>query len=157
MISLQQMADAMHDPWIAGTAGGTYRLTASGGAGSAAFWQSADGGLQFDLQDGVLSHISLASDKGALRIAHWQGRAHLRNGKIEIEKGKLDAHGETYEISGTASLGQALDIKLTGGTDLKAAQTESRVYRITGTVEKPRVVLTPTPETQARLKPQAAP
>jgi hypothetical protein len=150
-ISLHQVADAMHDPWISGTAGGTYRLTASG-TDSAAFWQSAEVGLQFDLRDGVLSHISLASDEGPLRIARWQGRARLRDGKIEIEKGRLVSPAGVYEVSGTASLGRALDLQLTRSTGVSAARAGSLAYNITGTVAEPRVALT-TPETQARLKP----
>jgi hypothetical protein len=151
-ISLQQMADAMHDPWISGTAEGTYRLTASG-ADSAAFWQSAEGGLQFDLRDGSLAHISLAGDEGPLRIARWQGRARLHSGKIDIEKGTLVSPAGAFDMSGTASLGQALDFKLTRSTDVRSARPGSVAYSITGTVAEPRVELTPTPETQARLKP----
>jgi hypothetical protein len=151
-ISLQQMADAMHDPWISGTAGGTYQLTASG-ADAAAFWKSAEGSVQFDLRDGILSHISLASDEGPLRIARWQDRVRLRGGKIEIEKGKLVSPAGAYEVSGTASLGRVLDFKLTRDTDLKPVRAGSLVYSITGTVAEPRVALTPAPETQARLKP----
>jgi len=143
-ISLQQVADAMHDPWISGTTGGTYQLEASG-ADSAGFWKTAAGELRFDLRDGILSHISLASEEGSLRIGRWQGRARLRDGNIEIEKGTLVSPAGAYEISGTASLGQVLDFKLTRGTEMKPA------YRITGTVAEPRV--TATPETQARLKP----
>jgi AsmA family len=148
-ISLGQMANAMHDPWISGTAEGTYQLTASG-TDSAAFWESADGELQFDMRNGVLPHISLASDEGPLRVARWQGRARLRGGKIEIEKGKLVSAGGTYEISGTASLKQVLDLKLARGANLRPAS--SPVYSITGTVAEPQIVLT-TPVTQARLKP----
>jgi hypothetical protein len=150
-ISLQQTADAMHDPWILGTAGGTYRFTGSG-ADSTAFWKSADGALQFDLQDGVLSHISLATDEGPLRIVRWQGLARLRGGKIEIEKGKLISPAGMCEISGFASLGQVLDFKLTRSADVKSAHAGSVAYSITGSLAEPRVVLT-TPETQARLKP----
>jgi hypothetical protein len=150
-ISLGQMADAMHDSWISGTAGGTYQLTASG-ADSAAFWESAEGGVQFDVRDGILSHISLASDEGPLRAARWQGRMQLRRGKIEIEKGKLVSPAGAYEISGSASLERVLDLKLILGTDAKPARPGSLVYSITGTVAEPRVTLT-TPETQARLKP----
>jgi hypothetical protein len=150
-ISLAQMAEAMHDPWISGTGAGTYQLTASG-ADSAAFWQSADSVLQFDLRDGVLPHISLVSDEGPLRVGRWQGHARLHGGKIEIEKGKLVSAAGAYEISGTASLGRVLDLKLSRGTVVKAAGAGSMVYSITGTVAVPRVVLT-TPETQARLKP----
>jgi len=150
-ISLGQMAEAMRDPWISGTAMGSYQLTASG-ADSAAFWQSANGLLQFDLRDGVLSHVSLASDEGPLRVTRWQGRARLLGGKIEIEKGKMVSPTGAFEIGGTASLGRALDLKLTRGAELKPALAGSLVYRITGTVAEPRVALTPAPETQARLK-----
>jgi hypothetical protein len=143
-ISLLKVADAMHDPWISGTTGGTYQIDSSG-ADSASFWKAAEGDLQFDLRDGSLSHISLASEEGLLRIARWQGRARLRGGSIEIEKGKLMSPAGAYEISGTASLGRVLDFKLTRDTEMKPA------YRITGTVADPRV--TATPETQARLKP----
>jgi hypothetical protein len=150
-ISLGQMAAAMHDPWISGTAGGTYQLTASG-ADSTAFWESAEGGMRFDLRDGVLSHISLASDEGPLQVGRWQGRALLRAGKIEIEKGKLISSAGAYEISGAASQGRVLDFKLARDTDVKPVHAGALVYSITGTVTEPRVVLT-TPETQARLKP----
>ncbi len=150
-ISLREMADAMHDPWISGTAGGTYNITASG-AGSAAFWESAEGEVHFDVRDGVLSHISLPSDEGPLRVARWLGQAHLRGGKIEIEKGQMVSSAGAYEISGTASLGRELDLKLTRNTDVKPARAGSLVYSITGTLAEPRVALT-TRETQARLKP----
>jgi hypothetical protein len=151
-ISLGQMAEAMHDPWISGTAAGTYQLTASG-ADSVAFWQSAEGALQFDLRDAVLPHVSLASDEGPLRVSHWQGRVHLHGGKIEIENGKLVSPVGAFEISGTASLGRVLDFKLTRGPDVKSAGAGAFVYNITGTLAEPRVALTAAPETQAQLKP----
>ncbi|MGD0567260.1 MAG: AsmA family protein [Candidatus Sulfotelmatobacter sp.] len=150
-ISLQQIADAMHDPWISGTADGTYQLTASG-ADTAAFWESAAGKFEFGVRDGVLPHLSLASDEGPLRVARWQGRASLHSGKIEIEKSKLISSAQTYEISGIASLGQVLDFKLARGADIKLAGAGAMVYSITGTLREPRVELIPTPETQARLK-----
>ncbi|MFZ0298230.1 MAG: hypothetical protein WAM13_07770, partial [Candidatus Sulfotelmatobacter sp.] len=77
-------------------------------------------------------------------------RARLRDGQIEIEKGKLISAGGVYELSGTASLGQILDLKLARGTDSKPAS--SLVYSISGTVAEPKVAPT-TPVTQARLKP----
>jgi hypothetical protein len=148
-ILLEKVASAMHDPWISATGGGTYEFKASG-ADSAAFWQSAEGELRFDLRDGVLSHISLDSDEGPLRIARWQGHARLRNGNIDLEKGEFDSPTGAYEISGTASLGQKLDFKVIAETPKAAGAV---VYSITGTVAEPRVTVTPTPETQARLKP----
>ncbi|MGA8270807.1 MAG: AsmA family protein [Candidatus Sulfotelmatobacter sp.] len=151
-ISLEQVASAMHDPWISGTGEGTYQLKASG-TNSAEFWQSAEGSLRFDLRDGVLEHISLANDEAPLRIVRWQGHAKLNDGKIEIVEDELDSPSGAYGISGTASLGQVLDFKLTAGPHVKMAGAGVLVYSITGTVAEPRVVVTPAPETQARLKP----
>jgi hypothetical protein len=150
-ISLGQIADAMRDRWISGTGGGSYQITASG-SDSAAFWESAEGQLQFDLREGVLSHISLASDEGPLRVGRWEGRVRLHGGEIEIENDKLVSSAGTYEISGSASLGRVLDFKLSRSTDVKPERVGSQVYSIRGTLAEPRVVLT-SPETQARLKP----
>jgi hypothetical protein len=150
-ISLGQIADAMRDRWISGTGGGSYQITASG-SDSAAFWESAEGQLQFDLREGVLSHISLASDEGPLRVGRWEGRVRLHGGEIEIENDKLVSSAGTYEISGSASLGRVLDFKLSRSTDVKLERVGSQVYSIRGTLAEPRVVLT-SQETQARLKP----
>jgi hypothetical protein len=150
-ISLGRMAEAMHDPWISGTAGGTYQLTASG-ADSAGFWGSAEGEVRFDVRDGLLPHVSLASDEGALRVSRWLGQARLRQGEIEIEQGKIVSPEGSYEIRGTASLGRELDLKLARGADATSAGAGSLVYSITGTLAEPRVALA-TPEAQARLKP----
>ncbi len=149
-ISLEQMASTMRDPWISGIGGGTYQITASGRT-SAEFWQSAVANLRFDLRDGVLSHIALASDEAPLQIGRWQGRAELRDGTLEIDKGALISSATVYEVSGTASLGQNLDFKLIAGSEAKSAG--SLAYSITGTVAEPHVAVSPTPETQAQLKP----
>jgi hypothetical protein len=151
-ISLDQVAEAMHDPWISGIAGGTYQFTASG-ADLEAFWQSAEGRLQFDMRDGVLPHISLAGGEQPLRVERWQGHARLRGGEIEIDKGEMASPLGEYEVSGTASLGRELNFKLIEGMETMPAPASTLVYRITGTVAEPRVAVTPTPETQARLKP----
>jgi AsmA family/AsmA-like C-terminal region len=150
-ISLAEISDAMHDPWISGTGSGSYEVSASA-ADSAEFWQSAGGSLEFDLHDGTLPHISLASDEGPLRIAHWKGRARLHAGKFEIEKGKLISPAGAFEIGGTASLGRVLDLKLTRNAETKPGGAGSMVYTITGTLAEPQIALA-TPETRAQLKP----
>jgi hypothetical protein len=151
-ISLQEIADAMHDSWISGTASGTYQVTASG-ANSSTFWQSADGDLEFDIHDGTLSHIALASDEKPLQITRWQGRALLLGGgKIEIEKGNLVSPAGAYGITGTASSGRLLNLRITLGTDAKAGSS-ALAYDITGTLAEPHVELTLAPETRAQLKP----
>jgi hypothetical protein len=151
-ISLAQVADAMHDPWISGTAAGTYQISASG-ANATGFWQSATGELQFELRDGVLSHLALASDEGPLQVSRWQDHARLRGGKIEFENSKLLSPAGVYEISGDVSLARVLDLKLTRGTDARPGAAGGLVYSVTGTLAEPLVALTPVPETQAQLKP----
>jgi uncharacterized protein involved in outer membrane biogenesis len=150
-ISLQQVASAMHEPWISGTASGTYQLSASG-AEAGAFWQSAEGDLQFDIRDGSLPHILLTSDD-QLRIIRWQGQTELRAGKLEIEKSKLVSPSEVFEISGTASLTRSLDLKLAQTTASGTAHAAPPVYSIKGTLSDPQVELNAPPETQAKLKP----
>jgi len=165
-ISLPDLADAMRDPWISGSASATYQFATSD-TNSAAFWQSADATLQFDLRDAVLPHIILASDDGPFQIARWQGRAHLRQGKIEFDNATLVSPLGTYEIGGTASFTRVLDFKLERGDmgrsepgqdenekeDAQQANPSSPVYAITGTLAEPQVALIPNPETQAKLKP----
>jgi AsmA family/AsmA-like C-terminal region len=151
-VSLDQAADAMHDAWISGTATVVYRLTANG-AGLAAFWQSADAELQVDLRDATLPHISLTNDGSPLQIVRWKSVAHLRNRRIELEKSKLAGSTGRYEVSGSISLGQALDLELVSAAPPKSNESNA-TYSITGTLAAPRVVLTPAPETQAQLKSQ---
>jgi hypothetical protein len=147
-ISLEQVAAAMHDEWISGTASGSYQLKASGGD-AATFWKSAEGTLKFDVWNGALPHIALSADDPPLRIGRWRGRAQLREGKLEINEGKLASGANSYEIRGTASLAQTLDFKLSGAQ----AHAGGTVYSVTGTLAEPRVAQVPQPQTQAKLKP----
>jgi hypothetical protein len=149
-ISLEQVADAMHDRWISGTMSGNYQLKASG-ADAASFWESAEGGLQFDVRDGALAHLALNGDDAPLEVERWRGRASMRSGKIEIEKAGLSSPSGQYQISGTASLRRELDFKLIPSAEAKA-RTGPTLYSITGTLGDPRVTVIPAPETQAKLK-----
>jgi AsmA family/AsmA-like C-terminal region len=150
-ISLQQIADAMHDPWVSGKASGTYQVIASG-SDSAAFWQSVEGELQFDLRDSVLPHILLVNDVGPLRVDRWQGSARIARRRIEVEKGKLVSPSGAYQISGAATFGRELDFNIQRSQNSKPGAS-SLTYDVTGTVGDPRVLVVPAPETQAQLKP----
>jgi hypothetical protein len=149
-VSLSQIADVMHDQWISGTATGTYQFKTTG-RNSPEFWGSAQGGFRFDVHDGALSHISLENTDDPLTISRWRGTGQLRKGRIEIEKSEISSSTGTYGMSGTVTLGQALDLKLTGSSPEKSVPG-ALVYSITGTLARPEVSVSP-PETQARLKP----
>jgi len=147
-ILLARAADTTKDPWISGTANGTYEASGSCAAG---FWPSAEGTLQFDIRNGTLPHISLVEDEGPLQISRLSGQARLHGGgKIEVKDANLDSAGGRFQVSGTASLKRDLDLKL-ARLPLGTAQG----YTITGTLAEPRVAPLPGAE-QARLKPEAA-
>jgi hypothetical protein len=143
-IALGQLAQAMRDNWITGTATATYRISASG-LTAADLISSAHAALQVEALDGTLPHIELADGAGPLQVRSFAGRLLLQAGKFEIQEGKLDTPGGMFEVSGTASLGRALNVRLT--------RSGAPGFNITGTLPEPRVAEAATPETQAALKP----
>jgi hypothetical protein len=143
-VSMGQLADAMRDGWIAGTASGSYQLNASG-VGASEFWHSAEGALQFDIRDGLLPHVSLGSGAGPLQVDRFVGRMRLHDGGIDVNEGKLDSAGEAYQVSGTVSFERELAIKF--------VHAGSPGYNITGTLEEPLVAPVNAVETRAQLKP----
>jgi hypothetical protein len=147
-ISLNLLADAMHDPWITGVASGNYEIQSSEVPGKA-FWQSAQGTLGFDLHECVLSRISLTDGQLPLQIKLWRGQAQLRDGKIELQNSQLLSQSGAYRVEGSAALNRSLDFKLTA----TQAGAGSLVYRVTGTLAEPKVEAAPSPDTRAQLKP----
>jgi AsmA-like protein len=143
-VSLGQLADAMRDGWIAGTASGSYQLNASGVAASE-LWRSAEGTLRFDIRDGLLAHVSLASGAGPLQVDRFLGQMRLHDGGIDINDGTLDSSGGAYQVSGTVTFDRELAIKF--------VHAGSPGYNITGTVEEPLVAPANAVETRAQLKP----
>ena len=143
-VALAQVADAMHDAWITGTANVEYRASTLGWT-KAELLSHADASFQIEARDGSLPHLTLAGESSPLRVNRFTGRLLLRAGKFEIEQGKLQTPGGIYQLSGTASLSRVLDIKL--------AREGARGFNITGTLNQPHVTLSTTPETQAALKP----
>ena len=143
-VALGQIAEAMHDAWITGTANVEYRADTAGWT-KAELLSNADAAFQVDAHDGSLPHLTLAGETGPLRVNRFAGRLLLRAGKFEVDQGKLQTPGGIYQLSGTASPGRVLDFKL--------ARERARGFNITGTVNQPRVVVSTAPETQAALKP----
>ena len=149
-ISLGHLA-ATEDAWVAGTADGSYQVTASGSTADE-FWQSAKGAVQFDMRDGTLPHISLGEGAEPLKVDRFQGRARLRDAKLELEEGQMDSPEGQFHVTGTASLGRELDLKLARTPGMNAASSAPPGYTITGTVTEPRVVPLSDLETRAQLK-----
>ena len=111
-VALGQIAEAMHDDWITGTANVEYRADTLG--------------LDED-RIAVACRRRLSRWKLAMvrcPTSSWRERAArcgltaswddclLRAGKFEIDQGKLQTPGGIYQLSGTASPGRVLDFKL---------------------------------------------
>ncbi len=143
-VALGRLAEVMKDDWITGSATATYRATAAG-LGAAELFASATGALQIEARDGLLPHIALAEGTGPLQMRHFAAHLFLHDGRFEIQEGKLETAAGVYDVSGTASLGRVLNLKL--------MRDGAPGFNITGTVTEPRVAQTAAAETRAALKP----
>jgi len=143
-VSLEQLADAMHDGWVTGAANIEYRANTLGWD-KQELMSAAAVTLSVDAHDSSLPHLILAGEASPLRVNHFVGRLRLRDGKIEVEEGTLQTAASIYQLSGSASLSRVLDMKL--------AREGAHSFSITGTLTQPHVVANTTAETQAALKP----
>jgi hypothetical protein len=143
-IALRQLADAMHDYWISGTATMHYKINASG-LSSTDLFASADGVLQIEAHDATLTHLTLPGNTVPLHVRSLTSRMALRGGVFEIQEGKLEAPGGIYQVSGKASLGRVLDVKL--------VRDGLHGFSVSGPLNDPKVTPAANAETQAALKP----
>jgi AsmA protein len=143
-IALGQVATAMQNEWITGTAEGTYSL-AFIGYSAAELMQSADGEAEFIMRDGALPRMLLPAAGSPLRVHRFTGVLSLGDSVFRIEEGKLVGPTGIYEVSGTAS-GAA-------GLNLAIAHDGAPKFDISGTLREPHVAVTSRPETRAELKP----
>lgn len=143
-VSMEDLAQAMHDGWITGTGNASYRFTTTGASADEAV-KSAAATLEFEVQNGALPHISLTAAGSPVRVRRFAGKLLLSKGQFSLEQTKLHTTDGVYHVSGTASLGQKLDVKLVRGA--------SRGFNVTGTLSSPHVAPVSSTETQAALKP----
>ena len=142
-VLLAQVASAMNDDWVQGTLGGTYRIKASG-------WKKEDliksavGDAQWEAHRGMLPHLILSED-APLRFENFSGRLLIRDGGFELVESKLQNDDGIYQVSGTASMGRELNLKL--------IRDGAHGFSVTGPLNDPHVAAAKLPETQAALKP----
>ena len=143
-VSLADLADAMHDNWITGTANANYQLSCSGFTASELL-SSATGRVHFEAGNGLLPHITLSGTATPLHLRHFAGRMDLRERQFELQEAKLDAPGGIYQVTGTATFSKKIDLKFMRGT--------ARGFDVTGTLSEPRVLPVANAEARAALKP----
>jgi hypothetical protein len=161
--SLAQLADLMGDEWISGSANAKYQMELAGFT-AADLTASAKGTLHFEMREGALPHIVLASVP--LRVRRFTGMLTLLQGEVQVQEATLEAPSATYSVTGTASMNRKLDFRLLpeGSASEEAgasARPDGRDGRrsisggltVTGTLSEPRVSPTRRSETEAALKP----
>ena len=146
-IALGDLATAMHDDWVAGRADATYNTTASGSS-AAELLSSATAIIKLEARDGSTPHIVLNGFSRPLQLRHLEGNLVLRHKELDFDQAKLESSDGVYEVSGTASLGRALNLRL-----LRHGSDGNGGFNITGTLRAPVVSASRLPETQVALKP----
>jgi AsmA family len=140
-ITLAQLAEAMHDNWITGTAYAKYQIELAGFS-SAELVSSAKGDLHFDMRDGALPHLTLTTVP--LRVRRFTGLLAVHQGDVDLQQAILESPTASYAVTGKASMSRKLDFKL--------VQEGSPGLMVTGSLSDPRVAPVHRPETQAALK-----
>jgi hypothetical protein len=143
-LALGQLATAMDNAWVTGVATAKYRVDASGLTPSELL-NSATGTLQIEARNGLLRPAVLSEGEGPLQMRHLIASLALRAGKFEIQSGDLETENAPYQLTGTASLGRVLNLKL--------SRDGAPGFNITGTLTQPRVAPLAAPNAQAALRP----
>jgi hypothetical protein len=140
-VALTQLAEAMQEDWIAGTASAKYQAEFAGfSAGDLV--DSAKGEFHFAMRDGLFPHVLVSA--APLQVRRFTGILSLRKGEIELQQATLESPAATYAVTGKASNSRKLDFKL--------VPEGSAGLTVTGTLSDPRVTAIHRPETQAALK-----
>jgi AsmA family/AsmA-like C-terminal region len=143
-ISLTSVADLMRSEWIDGSGSADYRFNASG-------WNiqelldAAELNASFNIRDGTFPHLVLAENAEPLSATAFSGQLALHQGNFSLEDTELVTADGVFNVSGTASLAGALDLKMT--------RENSTGYKVSGTLDQTRVSPITNPPTQAALKP----
>lgn len=143
-VSLDRIADLMHDGWIDGTGSAGYQFKTVGW-GLQDVIQAADLVANFTVKDSDFPHVVLSSKVGPLQSSLLAGTILLKDGNFSFQDTKLESASGIYKLSGTASL--------TGALNLKMISETAAGYDVSGTLAKTRVSQLPSTATQAALKP----
>ena len=146
-VALGELATAMHDDWVSGRVDATYNATASGSS-AAELFSSATAIIKLEARDGSVPHIVLNGFSRPLQLRRFEGNLVLRHKELDFDQAKLESPDGIYEVTGAASLGRALNLRL-----LRHGTDGTGGFNITGTLRAPVVSASRLPETQVALKP----
>lgn len=135
-ISLDQVSALMHDSWVEGTGSARYEFKGEGWS-LKELLANADLTANFAVENARFPHVVLSSKGGPLRATAFGGKLVLQDGNFSFQDAKLDSTNGIYTVSGTASLGGMLKLKMvsegTSGYDLSGTLTRTRVSQLATT------------------------
>ena len=140
-VSLSNLATLMHDDWIDGSGKADYQFRTDG-SNLQDLLDSAEITARFTVAEADFPHIVLTRDSGPLRAVAMAGTVSLEKRTLSFRETQLTAGTEVYNVSGTASL--------TGALNLRAMTEPAGGYVISGTFAKTHV--TAIPNAEASLK-----
>jgi hypothetical protein len=143
-VSLGQVSDSMHDTWVDGTGSANCEFKSAGWS-LADLMGAAELNLDFAIADASFPHVVLTSKAGPLRVNTFSGRLSLQDSKFSFQGAKLEAATGIYNVSGTASL--------TGALNLKMVSEGATGYNLSGTLTKTRVSQVAATSARASLRP----
>jgi len=126
----------MHDSWVEGTGSARYEFKGEGWS-LKELLANADLTANFAVENARFPHVVLSSKGGPLRATAFGGKLVLQDGNFSFQDAKLDSTNGIYTVSGTASLGGMLKLKMvsegTSGYDLSGTLTRTRVSQLATT------------------------
>lgn len=143
-VSMAEVSAAMSDDWASGTADGKFDLESSG-VSFAELMGHAEGDIQFILRNGTLPHIELPDAARPFPVRTFAGSAKAKNGNWKLSSGKLESRDGIYQVSGTASPVNGLNLIFTRG--------DEQSWNITGTLLKTNVAHATRTEARTVVKP----
>jgi uncharacterized protein involved in outer membrane biogenesis len=137
-MNISQLSSSMKSKWGNGTADLRFSGSLAGHTASELI-SSANAVFDFDWKRGELRQMTLSN--APLRFTRFVGEARLRKGVIEFQPSKMQTLHGILQVSGTASLGRQLDLRVQDG---------SRQFVVSGTLENPKVGVAPTQVSEVR-------
>jgi len=128
-ISMEQASRVMRTPWATGEVSGRIELQTRGWD-AAELAQSATGSGELRWRNGSFLRLRLPSATSPLQWRRLDASLTLRDGQFTLAEGKMDTPSGRFEVSGTATLGRELDLKL--------LREGAESFAVTGTLSEPK-------------------
>jgi AsmA family len=143
-VSLAEVSAKMGDAWATGTADSRFDLKTFGEKISD-LTSHCEGAWEFTLHNATLARLELPDAAKPLPAHLLTGTVKMKSGVWKLSAGRMESHDGLYQLSGTVTPGNGLNILLTRG--------DEQTWNVTGTLVKPIVARASRTEARTLVKP----